>query len=165
MTVYYECSRELYHHGVKGMHWGVRRYQNEDGSLTTAGLAKQASRRKENGLATRAELGVYAIKKHKYDEGKKLRDSDHKLWKETAKYTAVTGLSSAAMLVGQNYVNSYGRANQALGLSMMVAGATATLTLGQKYAQRMGYMTAYYRGDPSLSRKAKAALDRERNRR
>lgn len=28
---------ELQHHGVKGMKWGIRRYQNEDGSLTPEG--------------------------------------------------------------------------------------------------------------------------------
>lgn len=28
---------ELYHHGIKGQRWGVRRYQNPDGSLTAAG--------------------------------------------------------------------------------------------------------------------------------
>ena len=28
---------QLYHWGIKGMRWGVRRYQNKDGSLTPAG--------------------------------------------------------------------------------------------------------------------------------
>lgn len=33
----------LYHHGIKGQKWGVRRYQNEDGTLTDAGKRRQAS--------------------------------------------------------------------------------------------------------------------------
>ena len=33
----YNYSNELYHHGIKGQKWGVRRFQNGDGSLTNAG--------------------------------------------------------------------------------------------------------------------------------
>lgn len=34
---------ELYHHGIKGQKWGVRRYQKEDGSLTPAGKERYNS--------------------------------------------------------------------------------------------------------------------------
>lgn len=45
--MYLQYETELYHHGVRGQKWGVRRYQNADGSYTAAGrkrYAKQLTR-------------------------------------------------------------------------------------------------------------------------
>lgn len=36
-ALYYPNDQYLAHHGIKGQKWGVRRYQNEDGSYTSAG--------------------------------------------------------------------------------------------------------------------------------
>ena len=38
----YKDENELTHWGVRGMRWGVRRYQNADGSLTTAGKKRMS---------------------------------------------------------------------------------------------------------------------------
>ena len=36
-------NNELMHHGILGMKWGIRRYQNKDGSLTPAGKKRAKS--------------------------------------------------------------------------------------------------------------------------
>lgn len=39
----YLKTKELYHHGTKGQKWGIRRYQNLDGSLTEEGKRRYGS--------------------------------------------------------------------------------------------------------------------------
>lgn len=44
---YVICSNELYHHGIKGQKWGVRRYQNYDGTYTKKGLERYNNANKD----------------------------------------------------------------------------------------------------------------------
>lgn len=50
---------ELCHYGVKGMKWGVRRYQNKDGTLTAAGK-KRARKELRDDNKTAYEFGKKA---------------------------------------------------------------------------------------------------------
>lgn len=50
-------SNELYHHGIPGQRWGVRRYQNPDGSLTPAGRKRAAKLVKKYAKVTGQKIG------------------------------------------------------------------------------------------------------------
>ena len=57
----YTYTDELYHFGVKGMKWGIRRYQNEDGTLTPEGRMRYGSSEKESYI-DKARRMKYSIK-------------------------------------------------------------------------------------------------------
>lgn len=56
-------NNELQHWGIPGMKWGVRRYQNKDGSLTPAGRKRADKIRQEYLKVTGKKLTGYAVRK------------------------------------------------------------------------------------------------------
>ena len=66
-------NSELKHWGIKGMKWGIRRYQNKDGSLTRAGKKRQADNLEKARQA----------KKAKQDEIREREEKRSKLLKST----------------------------------------------------------------------------------
>ena len=77
-------ENELYHHGVKGQRWGVRRYQNKDGSLTYAG--KKRALKMQDRYTNFTE-----DKKYRKKDGSYTLKGRKKALKMKEKYSELTG--------------------------------------------------------------------------
>lgn len=84
---------ELYHHGIKGMHWGVRRFQNADGSL------KPAGRKRYTEGGTSSAKSSNGGKKQLTDEERAARNAKIK---STAKKVAI-GVGVTALVAAGTY--------------------------------------------------------------
>lgn len=88
-------SNELYHHGIKGQKWGLRRYQNPDGTLTPAGKARYGSdglgeHANEHGFIRRMNSGDWLLGK------KRLGDRAEQMYEKNAQEAEKYGNKQAA---------------------------------------------------------------------
>lgn len=87
-TLVEKYNHELYHHGVTGMKWGVRRYQNKDGSLTAAGKKRYGTKANFE----RVQAAKKAAAKANSKQAKAKRKAEERTAAEIAKWRKKAGI-------------------------------------------------------------------------
>lgn len=100
-------SIELYHHGIKGQKWGVRRYQNKDGSRTPAGIRRyaEAVTNKINSVKSREK--AYRQKLTNITDREGINKSDKRLFEYRNKSLGYRYANTATTIISSKLLNDF----------------------------------------------------------
>lgn len=147
----------LAHHGVKGMRWGVRRYQRKDGSLTPAGRKRynaDISGAEKEGKKTEAKKSKHRMKLEKsyLEKGLTQEEAEIQAYKreKTEKALAIVGgmtIAAATAYVAYKYHDK--TVDKLIPPGTLLQNISRNDTLGVRdafYSSRTQMDNAKYRG-------------------
>ena len=132
-------ENELYHFGIKGQKWGVRRYQNPDGSLTSAGKNRynknytEKQRRQDRSMyGRRAEKRI----NRRLNEGWGLRGARHEeVRRKNTRKKALAISSTVATTLGVAFVRDQVM-NDGRGTQAVLYNSKKAIKRGEQFARR-----------------------------
>lgn len=134
----------LAHHGILGMKWGVRRYQNEDGTLTEAGKNRAMNVRASSFRSWNDKLDAKRISIRDAKQGKRRSDVFNKKAEKALNKSKDATSKEEKIKYENKYKNYIQRANEELTRSKIGAKrlndiSNGTIIAGRDYFIQRDY--------------------------
>lgn len=159
--------KELYHHGIKGMKWGVRRFQKRNGELTERGKQRYSYEDKQLDRYAYGKRGQKRIAKRMEKGYSHKQAVNREFWRSTGEEVLAT-----AAVAGIAYLALSGKGSTLINKGKETASSLLRRrepTTREKLSQRINrgrdkMNLILGRRDPTLRERAADTLNRSRNR-